>query len=172
MNQSWEARLSRSRHDVRRGWETDMTTATATPITTELNGLLADYQVLYQKLRTYHWTVKGPHFFELHVKFEELYNEAALHVDELAERVLALHGRPLATLAEQLRTARLVEDDHPGDAMGMVAALAADYDALNERLRAAVKAADAAGDDGTVNLLEPMADGQEKTVWMLRAFLG
>lgn len=147
-------------------------TTPRTSIVTELNGLLADYQVLYQKLRTYHWTVRGPHFFELHVKFEELYNEAALQVDELAERVLALHGQPLGTLSAQLETARLQEDPTPGDARSMVATLANDYDALNTHLRAAVRDAGEADDDGTVNLLEPMADGQEKHVWMLRAFLG
>lgn len=137
-----------------------------------LNSLLADYQVLYQKLRTYHWTVRGPHFFELHLKFEELYTEAALRVDDLAERILALHGEPLATLAAQLAEARLREDADPGDATSMVAALADDYDALNVHLRAAVSEAGEAGDDATVNLLEDMADVQEKTVWMLRAFLG
>ena len=60
-----------------------------------LNQLLADYQVFYQKLRTYHWTVRGPMFFDLHLKFEELYLDAAIKVDEIAERVLAIGGAVL-----------------------------------------------------------------------------
>jgi len=60
----------------------------------KLNQLLINYQVHYQNLRLFHWNVKGPFFFILHEKFEELYNEAALKIDEVAERVLALNGIP------------------------------------------------------------------------------
>ena len=137
-----------------------------------LNTLLADYQVLYQKLRTYHWTVRGPMFFELHVKFEELYNETALRVDELAERVLAIGGSPLPTLAAQLEAARLSEDAGGPDATAMVRNLVTDYEALNRSLREGAKLAEEGDDNATFNLLEGIADGQEKTAWMLRAYLG
>jgi starvation-inducible DNA-binding protein len=143
------------------------------PTLDALNGLLADMQVHYQRMRAFHWNVKGPRFFELHTKFEELYTSAALKVDALAERVLALGGRPLSTLGEQLARARLKEDSPATlDAQGMVKATLADFDALNAALRAAAKAAGDAGDSATFNLLEPMADEQEKTAWMLKAFLG
>lgn len=148
-----------------------MSTATAS-VTDQLNLLLADYQVFYQKLRHYHWNVSGPLFFGLHAKFEELYLDAALKVDELAERVLALRGRPLSTLRDQLAHARLAEDETFPDAETMVKNLVADIERLNGEIRSAVTAAGEAGDDATVNLLEPMADDQEKTAWMLRAFLG
>lgn len=141
-------------------------------ITERLNQLLADYQVYYQKLRNYHWNVKGPLFFGLHVKFEELYTDAAMKVDELAERVLALDTRPLSTLKEALEHARLAEDGGSPDAEIMVKNIVADIGALNTELRATAKAADESGDDATMNLLDPMADEQEKTAWMLRAFLG
>ena len=141
-------------------------------IADRLNGLLADYQVYYQKLRNYHWNVRGPMFFELHLKFEELYNAANLKVDEIAERVLALGTRPLSTLKEQLAAASLEEDAGSPDAAAMVKTTLADIEALNTKLRALVTKAADAGDDGTANLLEPMADEQEKTAWMLRAFLG
>ena len=72
----------------------------------KLNGLLADAVVYYFKLHNYHWFVTGHRFEELHQKFEELYLDAAVKVDEIAERVLALGGRPLSTLKSQLDAAR------------------------------------------------------------------
>ncbi len=149
-----------------------MTTTATAPITDQLNRLLADYQVYYQKLRNYHWNVKGPLFFGLHVKFEELYTDAAMKVDELAERVLALETRPLSTLKEALDHARLAEDRGTPNAETMVRNLVADIETLNAELRTTAKAAAEVGDDATMNLVDPMADEQEKTAWMLRAFLG
>jgi starvation-inducible DNA-binding protein len=138
-----------------------------------LNTLLADYQVHYQRMRNFHWNVRGPRFFELHQKFEELYTNAALKVDALAERVLALGSSPLSTLGAQLRAARLKEDETPRlDAEQMVRRTLEDLEQLNGELRRAAQEASAAGDGATFNLLEPMADEQEKTAWMLRAFLG
>ena len=67
-----------------------------------LNKQVANWSVLYVKLHNYHWYVKGPHFFTLHEKFEELYNEAGATVDELAERLLAIKGYPVATMEEYL----------------------------------------------------------------------
>lgn len=141
-----------------------------TTVATSLNHLLANYQVHYQKLRNYHWNVRGPMFFELHVKFEELYTGAALKVDELAERVLALGAKPLSTLKDQLDAASLSEDHGDPDAQDMVANTLADLEALTKEVRGLVKQAADAGDDGTVNLLDPFADEQEKTAWMLRAW--
>ncbi len=140
-------------------------------VTNDLNLLLADYQVFYQKLRNYHWNVRGPRFFELHVKFEELYLDAALKVDELAERVLALGTKPLSTLKEQLENARLSEDAGNPDAETMVQNLVRDIETLNVALRQVSKAAGGAGDAATMNMLDGMADTQEKTAWMLKAFL-
>ena len=136
-----------------------------------LNVLLADYQILYQKLRSYHWNVQGPMFFELHAKFEELYLDAAQKVDELAERILAVGGRPVSSLKGALKLARLKEDEGGLPAAEMVANLVDDFGALNVELRAAAKLAASDNDAATFNLLEGMADGQEKTAWMLRAFL-
>jgi starvation-inducible DNA-binding protein len=143
-----------------------------TDVTNALNLLVADYQVHYQKLRNYHWNVKGPLFFGLHLKFEELYNAAAMKVDALAERVLALGDRPLSTLKRQLENARLSEDEASPDAEAMVRNTMEDLGRLNASLRETAAMAGKAGDEGTVNLIDPMADEQEQTVWMLRAFLG
>ena len=139
--------------------------------TQSLNALLADYQVLYQKLRSYHWNVSGPMFFALHAKFEELYVDAAGKVDEIAERVLALGGRPFSTLKDQLEAARLHEDAGTPGAQDMVRNVQKDLERLNSSLRAASQEASQAGDTATVNQLDGYADGQEKTLWMLRAFL-
>ena len=137
-----------------------------------LNALLADYQVLYQKLRSYHWNVRGPMFFELHVKFEELYTGTAVTVDDLAERLLAIDAKPISTLQGALEVARLKEDAGDIGAQEMVANLVDDFRALNDSLRAASKAAEEEGDNTSFNLLEGIADAQEKTAWMLRSYLG
>lgn len=137
-----------------------------------LHMIQADYQVLYQKLRSYHWRVTGPMFFGLHQKFEELYDDTALKVDEIAERIVTQGGRPLSTLAEVLEHTSLAEDGSENDARKMVENLVGDYESMNAGLRSAAEQAAAAGDSATVNLLEAMADGQEKTAWMLRAYLG
>jgi len=137
----------------------------------DIGTLLADYQVLYMKLRAYHWTVTGPLFFGLHAKFEELYDDAAEKVDALAERLAARGSRPPLTLKEQLGLARLQEDSGQPSANDMVRNIAADLGTLNASLRTLEQAAAKAGDAATENLAQGYADGQEKTIWMLRAFL-
>ena len=139
-----------------------------TSIAKELNRLLADYQVHYQRMRNFHWNVKGPMFFDLHIKFEELYTGAALKVDELAERVLALGKKPLSTFKDQLAHATLTEDGDEGDAKAMVERTLDDLEKLNASIRKIAKDADTA----TTNMIEPFADEQEKTAWMLGAYLG
>ena len=141
------------------------------PLDRELARLLADYQVLYMKLRGYHWTVTGPQFFGLHAKFEELYDDAAEKVDELAERLSARGARPPTTLKEQLALTRLKEDAGHLAATDMVRNIASDLDALNAALRALAESAAQAGDATTQNLAQGYSDAQEKTLWMLRAFL-
>jgi starvation-inducible DNA-binding protein len=133
-----------------------------------LNTLLADHQVFYQKLRNYHWNVKGPHFYVLHEKFEELYGSVNEIVDELAERIVALGSRPLSTMKEQLAAARLAEDQSVPGARQMVDAVIADIDALVGHLKSA---REAAGDDSvTANMLDGFVDGYAGPRWMLNAF--
>ena len=141
-------------------------------INDNLATLLADYQVLYQKLRNYHWNVTGPLFFGLHAKFEELYLETAVNVDTLAERLSAKGQKPPSTLASQLKLARLKEDETTPKANDMVANIVSDYEVLNGHLRSLSEAAAGDGDVKTANISDEMADGQEQTMWMLRAFLG
>jgi starvation-inducible DNA-binding protein len=136
-----------------------------------LISLQADYQVLYQKIRHYHWNVRGPQFFQLHPHFEQMYLATALKIDEIAERLLALGAAPLRTYAAVLKAARIKEDAALPSAQEMVRHLHADLLALNVHLRALAGAAEKAGDPATQNLAEGYADAQEKEAWMLRAFL-
>jgi len=137
----------------------------------ELSVLLSDYQVLYQKLRGYHWTVTGPLFFELHAKFEELYGDAALKVDAVAERIAARGSRPPVTLKECLTLARLQEDGQGPAPLDMARNVCTDIEKLNGWLRELARKAEQENDTATFNLLDGFADGQEKTLWMMRAYL-
>jgi starvation-inducible DNA-binding protein len=141
-----------------------------TPVTRGLNGLLADATVFYQKLRHYHWNVAGTDFFVLHEKFETLYDGWATGIDDIAERILMLNDTPLHTLAAMLETTQLAEDSTIPSAPEMVDAVVADLQQLRTRITAVIKQAEAAGDRGTVNLLDGLLDGIEKDAWMLRAW--
>lgn len=136
----------------------------------ELNRLLADHEVLYHKLRGYHWSVRGPFFFTLHEEFEKLYRAAADHADALAERIVALGGQPVAAMRGQLEQTRLEEDATSPPARTMVRRVVADLETLTGALRSAAAAACQAEDPATANLLEGIADEHEKTRWMLAAW--
>lgn len=137
----------------------------------QLQHLLADYSVFYQKLRNYHWNVKGPEFFQLHDQFEQLYLATALKVDEIAERIVTKADVVPGTLAQYLEMSRLTEGEANVDAKAMVADLVADFGKLNSALREATATAAGIDDMATANLLEGFADEQEKTAWMFRSFL-
>ena len=79
------------------------------PVVVELNTLLADYNIYYQKLRSFHWNVLGKNFFDLHEKFENMYNEAKLKVDEIAERILTLRHHPVSKFSDYLKISSLSE---------------------------------------------------------------
>lgn len=136
-----------------------------------LNGILADSIVMYQKLHHYHWRVRGRGFYQLHGMFESFYDEFAEVTDSVAERILMVGGSPLASLAQALELASVKEDASVPDAQRMVANTAADLQAFRAKVRAVVKVADDAGDRGSVNLLDPIADGLDKKLWMLEAYL-
>ncbi|MBK8165086.1 MAG: DNA starvation/stationary phase protection protein [bacterium] len=136
-----------------------------------LNGILADSIVMVQKLHHYHWRVKGRGFYQLHGMFEGFYDEFAEVTDSVAERILMVGGAPLASLAQALELASVKEDASVPDAQRMVANTAADLQAFRARVRAVAQVADDAGDRGTVNLLDPIADGLDKKLWMLEAYL-
>lgn len=136
----------------------------------DLNRLLADATVFYQKLRHYHWNVDGRHFFELHVKFEELYTGWATSIDELAERILMVGGVPLHTLGSMLEASSLEEDERVPPAVEMVDRIESDLKALHARMGDVIEVGEEGDDRGTVNLLDGLRDGIEKDLWMLRSW--
>ena len=137
-----------------------------------LNRQIADWSVIYVKLHNYHWYVTGEQFFTLHAKFEELYNEAALHVDNIAERLLALGGRPYASMRDYLSVSSVEEASGSESARDMVQSLVGDYTRIIAELKEGMAEAEAAGDETTADLLLSIHAGLEKHVWMLNSFLG
>src|SRR5690606_5794769 len=104
-----------------------------------LNKQIANWSVLYVKLHNYHWYVKGQQFFTLHAKFQELYEEAALHIDELAERLLALQGRPVARMSDYLQLASVKEATGSENAIEMVESTASDFTTIVGELKAGIE---------------------------------
>ncbi|WP_191566942.1 Dps family protein [Metabacillus idriensis] len=137
-----------------------------------VNKQVANWTVLYEKLHNYHWYVKGQNFFTLHEKFEELYNEAHLHIDELAERLLALEGAPVATLKECLELSTINEAEGKETAEQMVKTVYDDFSKLADELKEGMELADEVGDETTGDMLLAIHQSLEKHNWMLKSFLG
>lgn len=135
-----------------------------------LNQLLASYQVHYQNLRGCHWNITGPTFFELHAKFEELYTKAQTFIDELAERILTLEGRPYHTYSAYLKHSAVPEQRDLSSADGTVACVKADMTTLIGAMRESLNRAEEAGDEASSTLLGDNITGMEKDLWMLRAY--
>ncbi|OAT74157.1 Dps family protein [Parageobacillus thermoglucosidasius] len=141
-------------------------------LTDIVNKQIANWSVLYIKLHNYHWYVKGSQFFTLHEKFEQLYNEAALHIDELAERLLALGGAPVATMKESLEQSSVKEATGQETAEQMVATIVSDFETMIAELKEGMHVADEVGDETTGDMLLGIHQSLEKHVWMLKSFLG
>ncbi|MFD0590050.1 Dps family protein [Paenibacillus sp. GCM10027627] len=137
-----------------------------------LNRQIANWSVLYVKLHNYHWYVKGSQFFTLHEKFQQFYEEAALHVDEIAERLLAVKGQPLAKMSDYLDASSIKEASGNETAVEMVDQLISDFTVIIGELKEGMEAAQAAGDEITADTLLAIHTGLEKHVWMLSAFNG
>jgi starvation-inducible DNA-binding protein len=135
----------------------------------KLNKSLADYQVYYQNLRSLHWNVKGPQFFMLHEKYEQLYDEAAETVDEVAERILMIGGKPLHTFADYLNTAGLKEAGYIEDGKtGIEVVLENSRHLLNSFYQILDLAE---GDEGTAALMSDLIGATEKRIWMFESCL-
>jgi starvation-inducible DNA-binding protein len=137
----------------------------------KLNILLANYQLFYINARGFHWNIKGSKFFELHVKFEELYNNALVKVDEIAERVLTLGYTPLHTFSSYVKTSTIKEITNESDSTACVQDVVNSFGILLELERDILHSADEAGDDGTSDMMASYIREQEKMVWMYSSFL-
>ncbi|PSW03955.1 DNA starvation/stationary phase protection protein [Photobacterium rosenbergii] len=136
----------------------------------ELNKLLANYQVLYMNTRGYHWNIKGKEFFELHVKFEEIYTDLQVKIDELAERVLTLGATPSHSFSEYLEVSEIKEhlNAHSGDEC--VAGLQQGFQTVLGMQRSILSLAGDADDEGTAAIMGDYIREQEKLMWMLTAY--
>jgi starvation-inducible DNA-binding protein len=143
----------------------------ATALANDLNILLSNFQIYYQNLRGIHWNIKGKRFFDLHVKFEELYTDANIKVDLIAERVLTLGETPLHTFKDYLENAKVPIGTNVSVDENAVRLI---VDSLTELLkleRNLLSKSDEANDEGTNSMMSDFITEQEKTVWMMKAWL-
>ncbi|MCM3116576.1 DNA starvation/stationary phase protection protein [Neobacillus sp. MER 74] len=136
-----------------------------------LNLQIANWNVLYTKLHRFHWYVKGPHFFTLHGKFEELYEEAAASIDEFAEQLLTIGGRPVSTLKEYLQLATIEETNETLTAEEMVQAIIHDFSLLIDELKVGMEVAEQNDDEVTSDMFLGLIGKLKKHNWMLQSFL-
>ncbi|MZQ84932.1 DNA starvation/stationary phase protection protein [Paenibacillus sp. 5J-6] len=148
------------------------TLTSAQSIQTVLNKQIANWGLLFVKLHNFHWYVKGSQFFTLHIKFEELYNEAALHIDNLAERLLSIGGQPAATMKAYIELSSLKEAQGTETATKMVEAVIEDFTILTQELKAGMQACEEVQDETTSDMLLAIQTSLEKHRWMLQSFLG
>lgn len=137
-----------------------------------LNTLLANFQIYYQSLRGLHWNIRGKRFFDLHVKFEELYNNAQLRIDGIAERVLTLGGVPLHTFDDYMQRNKLIVGKNISADEKAVELI---IDSLSKLLvieREILETASSINDEGTTSMMSDLIVEQEKDIWMMKAFLG
>ena len=138
----------------------------------DLNQLLANFQIYYQNLRGIHWNIKGKRFFDLHVKFEELYTDANLKVDMIAERVLTLGVTPLHVFEDYIKAAKVPVGKNVSQDENAVRLI---VDSLAELLkieRNILNKSAEVHDEGTNSMMSDFITEQEKTVWMMKAWLG
>ncbi|MGW8121678.1 Dps family protein [Roseivirga echinicomitans] len=135
-----------------------------------LNKLLANYSVHYQKLRNFHWNVKGPDFFDVHEQFEKQYNNAKVAIDDVAERIRVFGQTPLSNMRDYLETSEIKESSTDLSAMEMVSEIIKDYDILLEYMFNVIDVALSNGDNGTVDMVNSMVKYTEKNHWMMTSF--
>ena len=137
----------------------------------KLNELLANYSIFYQNTRGYHWNIKGEKFFELHLKFEELYNGLFLKIDEVAERILTLGHVPRHGYADYRAASEIKESIPVSDGMKAVQDIISSFQTIILLQRAILKLSSDADDEGTNALMGDYIREQEKLVWMYSAYL-
>jgi starvation-inducible DNA-binding protein len=136
-----------------------------------LNELLANYSLFYQNTRGYHWNIKGEKFFELHLKFEELYNDIFLKIDEVAERILTLGYAPNHNFSDYKKVSKIAESNSVSDGLAAVDDILKSFKTIISLQREILSLSADAGDEGTNALMSDYIRAQEKMVWMYSAFL-
>lgn len=138
----------------------------------ELNVLLANFQVYYQNVRGLHWNIKGKNFFELHAKFEEFYTDAQEKVDLIAERILTLQGTPLHTFSDYTELAKVPVGKNISNDVEAVKLVVNSLAELLKIERVILDLSSEADDEGTNSMMSDFIAEQEKTLWMMNAWLG
>jgi starvation-inducible DNA-binding protein len=137
----------------------------------KLNELLANYSIFYQNTRGYHWNIKGEKFFELHIKFEELYNGLILKIDDVAERILTLGHTPKHNYVDYRGSSKIKESVQVSDGTKAVEDILASYQTIIILQRELLTISADADDEGTNALMSDYIREQEKLVWMYSSFL-
>ncbi len=137
----------------------------------ELNNLLANFQVYYQNVRGLHWNIKGKNFFELHVKFEEFYTDAQEKVDLIAERILTLQGTPLHTFNDYVELSTVPVGKNISNDEEAVKLVVNSLAELLKIERSILELSGEADDEGTNSMMSDFIAEQEKTLWMMNAWL-
>jgi starvation-inducible DNA-binding protein len=143
----------------------------AAKLAEELSQLLANYQLFYANVRGFHWNIRGAKFFELHLKFEELYNDLNLKVDEIAERILTLGFSPEYRYSVYKTISEIQEVEHTNDGEQNMANILKGLQLLLGKQRHIMNMAQEANDEGTASQMSDYVREQEKLVWMYSAFL-
>ncbi|NAW52061.1 DNA starvation/stationary phase protection protein [Elizabethkingia argentiflava] len=141
-------------------------------IAKKLNVLLANYSIFYQNTRGAHWNIKGDLFFILHPKFEELYNNLILKIDEIAERILTLGAQPEHNYSFYIKNATIQESKEVSDAHKCVKNILNSFKTIIGLQRELLNITADAGDEGTNSLMSDYISEQEKDIWMYNSFLG
>lgn len=149
---------------------TKLSSTSVEPVVSALQQLLADYQVYYTNLRGLHWNIKGKEFFVLHAQFENMYNNAADKIDEIAERILMLDGIPAHNFSQYLQTSKVKEIGYVTNGDQGVAHVIEVLSHFVESERELLKLASEAGDESTVAMMSDYIKEQEKLLWMLVAY--
>lgn len=137
----------------------------------ELNGLLSNYQIYYQNLRGLHWNIRGKRFFDLHIKFEELYNDSQIKIDLIAERVLTLGGVPLHTFSDYIANNKLKVGKNISKDVDAIQLILESLSTLLQIERVILNKSGAINDEGTNSMMSDFIAEQEKTNWMLKAWM-
>ena len=140
-------------------------------LSNQLNDLLANYQLFYMNVRGFHWNIKGHKFFELHVKFEELYNDLQIKIDELAERVLTLGETPTHSFSDYLEMSDIKSVSNVTGSEETVNSVLNSFKVIIVKQRALLQSSGDADDEGTQALMSDYIREQEKLVWMYSAYL-
>lgn len=136
-----------------------------------LNTLLANFQIYYQNLRGFHWNIKGKNFFELHLKFEELYNDSQEKIDLIAERILTLGYQPLHTFKDYSKRSSIKAAKNVTNDVKSMKSIQSALSTLLDIEREILQLAGDADDEGTNSMMSDFISEQEKTIWMVSSWL-